>query len=1166
MNVKRKLLQQRAGCMNVFLVILFLFSANVMAVGRAFVFPETVVPDANGIARFSVSVEGVDAPGLRSYAYELDFVDSGVVRLVEGSLATAAFGGDISNFPDKISCSTKLLVTAPQNFDFSTPTVPNFSLQSGQGQMMLDSSGSDGISCAVNKLIDGDTGQYSCGAAGTITGQTGDGVVTEYVCYVGPDVPDGSVVNLNLRKFVNAAGNELTGVVRLDEGGGDFVISDLTSARIVIGDLAVKSDTPTINPVKVQDTTVSGTSTEAAGTIIKLFINGSEVDTHILGTIITTVTVDTDGAWTANFLSGLASGDVVTATATADGETESDQSIAAVFENRAPIADDDGASTNEDTSTIIFVLDGDSDAEDANGIPAGAVNITQPENGTAVVNADRKVTYTPNPDFFGNDSFTYTVEDGDGAVSNIATVSISVVAVNDAPVANDDSGSTAEDTATSIAVLGNDTDEENDTLTIASVTQGSNGSVAINGSNVVYTPNADFFGSDTFTYIANDGVDDSNSAIVQVTISSVNDAPVANDDSGSTAEDTATSIAVLSNDTDVENDSLTIASVTQGTNGSVEIDGSNVVYTPNADFFGSDSFTYIANDGLDDSNVATVLVEVGSDNDAPVAVDDNAGTTEDSAVEIKVLTNDTDTEDLGGIPLGVVDIIAEPAKGTYSVNGGIVTYTPNQDENGDDSFTYQVKDGNGADSNVATVSIVITAINDAPEANDDIVRTNEDTAVDIFVVDNDSDVEDADQKPAGAVRIVDSPVNGELSIDANVITYTPSLNFNGEDGFSYIVKDGNGADSNEAFVTIHVDSVNDDPIIIISAPSNVETGFLVEINASDTKDVEDDTLTFAWVLTTPGGSLATLNNTTISKPVFTPDEPGTYELELTVTDSNNGFSTKTIQIEAADPVIENVGPNAVIIPTATNVLLNSNVELDGSTSSDTDEYPNPELSYFWELLSQPAASNGLTSFDTPLVSLSPDVAGDYIVQLTVSDGELESTAQVTIIAAKVNIPPVASAGDDQIVELGQNVVVDGVNSFDEDGDDVDLTFKWSFVKVPSESNIVNQSLTSPENISTGFMPDVPGEYILKLLVTDLEPESTSDQVSITVNPVQEPVEGDLNDDGAIGLDDYQIFRSTLGKCEGAEGYLFDADYNGDGCINALDYRIWYGFYRYQATN
>src|SRR5205085_258562 len=241
--------------------------------------------------------------------------------------------------------------------------------------------------------------------------------------------------------------------------------------------------------------------------------------------------------------------------------------------------------------------------------------VTGPANGTLTLNANGSFTYTPAVNFNGSDSFTYKANDGN-ADSNVATVTVAVSAVNDAPSAADDSYTTNEDTPLTIAapgVVGNDTDVDGNPLTAILVSAPANGTVTVNANgSFTYTPAANFNGSDSFTYKANDGTIDSNVAIVSISVAAVNDAPAAIGDSYTAIEDTPLTIAspgVLGNDTDVDGNPLTAAVVAQPAHGTVTVnaDGS-FTYTPDANYNGSDSFTYKANDGTADSNVATVTL------------------------------------------------------------------------------------------------------------------------------------------------------------------------------------------------------------------------------------------------------------------------------------------------------------------------------------------------------------------------------------------------------------------------------------------------------------------------------------------------------------------------------------------------------------------------------
>ncbi len=344
---------------------------------------------------------------------------------------------------------------------------------------------------------------------------------------------------------------------------------------------------------------------------------------------------------------------------------------------------------------------------DTDGDPLTAVLDSTTSNGTLALNADGSFSYTPNADFSGTDSFTYFANDGTSN-SNLATVNITVNPATDPPVANDDAYATDEDTPLTVAapgVLGNDTDADGDPLTAVLDSTTSNGTLALNpDGSFSYTPNADFSGTDSFTYFANDGTSNSNLATVTITVNPVNDPPVAVDDAYTTDEDTPLTVAapgVLGNDTDTDGDPLTAVLDSTTSNGTLALnaDGS-FSYTPNADFSGTDSFTYFANDGTSNSNLATANITVNLVNDPPVAVDDAYTTDEDTPLTVAapgVLGNDTDTD---GDPLTAV-LDSTTSNGTLALNAdGSFSYTPNADFSGTDSFTYFANDGT-SNSNLA---------------------------------------------------------------------------------------------------------------------------------------------------------------------------------------------------------------------------------------------------------------------------------------------------------------------------------------------------------------------------------------------------------------------------------------------------------------------------------
>src|SRR5882724_9548537 len=421
--------------------------------------------------------------------------------------------------------------------------------------------------------------------------------------------------------------------------------------------------------------------------------------------------------------------------------------------NDAPVAAADVNTVPEDSGSVSGnVLANDSDVDKSDVLALSAVDGSADNVGTAIegiygtlqLDANGSYSYTPDDSKTAvqalgagetaTDEFSYTVSDGHGGSAN-ATLTITVTGTNDPPVANPDEATTAEDTPVTIAVLGNDTDVDGDPLTVSSASA-LHGTVVINDNGTLtYTPAANYNGPDTISYTANDGTVDSNVATVAVTVTPVNDAPVANADEATTAEDTPVTIAVLANDTDVEHDPLTVTGAT-ALHGTVSInDDGTLTYTPAANYNGPDTISYAIDDGNGGTASSTVAAMVTPVNDPPVAVNDAPVTTaEDTAVTVTVLGNDTDVD---GDPLTVSS--ASALHGTVVINdNGTLTYTPAADYNGPDTISYTANDGT-VDSNVATVAVTVTPVNDAPVAvNDDPVTTAEDTAVIVTVLGNDN--------------------------------------------------------------------------------------------------------------------------------------------------------------------------------------------------------------------------------------------------------------------------------------------------------------------------------------------------------------------------------------------------------------------------------------------
>jgi hypothetical protein len=380
----------------------------------------------------------------------------------------------------------------------------------------------------------------------------------------------------------------------------------------------------------------------------------------------------------------------------------SNNATVTVAVNGAPVATNDFAATEPTLPVTIAVLANDTDI-DGTLVPASVTIVSAPA-GTAVVDAATgSILYTPPTTSIPTDSFTYTVRDNLGAISNVATV---VVAVdNKLPIANADSASTTTGVPVVINVVANDTDADGTIVpnSVLLLTQPANGT-AFNNANgtITYKSAAGFAGTVSFQYRVFDNVHgSSNAAPVTVVVSNI--APTANNDAATTIAGVPVTVNVLANDTDPDSaiNPATVTIAAPPANGTAAVNSATgtITYTPAAGFSGTDTFRYTVNDTFAGvSNQATVTVNMSA---APIAVNDSAITNVAASVVINVLAND-----LVAGPATVT--ITAPSIGTAGVNGttGAVTYTPPATFAGTATFTYRVSVG-GISSNIATVTVKV---------------------------------------------------------------------------------------------------------------------------------------------------------------------------------------------------------------------------------------------------------------------------------------------------------------------------------------------------------------------------------------------------------------------------------------------------------------------------
>ena len=465
--------------------------------------------------------------------------------------------------------------------------------------------------------------------------------------------------------------------------------------------------------------------------------------------------------------------------------------------NQAPKAVADSATAAYGQSVRIDVLSNDSDPDNDT---LTVQSFTNPAHGTVSKDSQNVLTYTPAIGFSGADSFTYTISDGKGHTA-VATVNLIVNAPsNRAPTALADTATTTYGTQVTIQVLSNDTDPDNDLLTLIDNTNGTNGTVSFSDSAITYKPNAGFSGEDSFSYTITDGHGHTAIGQVKVTVGAApNRAPTAVTDTVTTNYGEAITINVLSNDTDPENDTLTVTGNTQASNGTVTRSGNTFTYTPRSGFSGADSFSYTISDGKGNSATGTVNITVGAapvDNKAPIAVNDTISTTMGVPVLVNLLANDSD-------PNGdkiALKTLSNPKNGKlYRMNDSYIFYFPNAGFVGKDSFTYTITDSKGATS-TASVAITVAPANRLPVAKNDVVTAKSGKAVILNVLANDAD-------PDGdALTVLGATVPSHGSIrwqDKKTIIYTPRADYTGWDNFAYTISDGKGG-SALAFVSVWV--------------------------------------------------------------------------------------------------------------------------------------------------------------------------------------------------------------------------------------------------------------------------------------------------------------------------------------------------------------------------
>ncbi|MEF1249668.1 tandem-95 repeat protein, partial [Vibrio owensii] len=569
----------------------------------------------------------------------------------------------------------------------------------------------------------------------------------------------------------------------------------------------------------------------------------------------------------------------------------------------APVAEDDNIQTDEDVSITIDVLANDDD-EDSDSLIIDSATVPEEQGTVAIV--DGELVFTPAEDFNGEATITYVVTDGE--LTDEATVSVTVNPVNDAPVANNDSTATDEDTPVTIDVLLNDTDVDGDTLTIVNASvPAEQGTVEIVDGKLVFTPAENFNGDATISYTVSDGALE-DEAEVSVTVNPLNDAPTTeNAIPSQVLQEDFAEYTINLNDafSDVDNlDSELTFSVSGNSNIQVSIVDGIATITPTADWNGSEELTFTATDlsGLEVSQIVDFTVNAVAD-----IVSDSANIVEDTPTILDVLDNDSFE---GQSPVVTVESGDGPTNGNVVVNDdGTITYTPNQDYNGADEFTYTVTSGGVTET--TTVTLNVTPVNDKPVVENTIadqVLSEDFTPYTIDLNDAFSDVDDADSELTFSVS---GNSNIQVSIVDGIATITPTADWNGSEELTFTATDLSGLEVSQK-VDFTVNAVAD--IVADSADIVEDTPTVLNVLGNDSFEGQSPVVTVESGDGPTNGSVVVNDDGTIT---YTPNQDYNGADEFTYTVTSGGVTettTVTLNVTPVNdkPVVENTIADQVL--------------------------------------------------------------------------------------------------------------------------------------------------------------------------------------------------------------------------------------------------------------
>jgi cellulose biosynthesis protein BcsQ len=640
---------------------------------------------------------------------------------------------------------------------------------------------------------------------------------------------------------------------------------------------------------------------------------------------------------------------------------------------------------------------------------------------------------------------------------------------NSPPVAKPEYISVQEDSPVSITLMASDIDQ--DRLTYHIVTGPSHGKLSGSGSEITYTPESNYSGADSFTFMVNDGAMDSNTVSISLAVEAVNDPPKANHQSVMTRLDRSAFITLTGGD--VDSDKLQYSITAQPEHGSLvfgsDFDRSGeLTYTPDADFTGTDSFTFVLNDGVMDSAPATVSLNM-TPNHVPIADIKSVTTPEDTPVVINLTGTDPDGDTV------VYGVVTVPSHGGLSGTAPNLTYMPNKNFSGPDSFTFKVNDGTD-DSAITTVSIAITPANDPPVANNIDISAMEDMPIPVTLAGTDPDGDPL------TYSILTKPANGILSGTGPNLSYTPNANFNGLDSFTFRVTDGT-LNSIPGTVSLVVNPADDPPVANgdnISVPEDKVSHILLSGS-----DPDGDPLIYSVLRTPNHGKLSgTAPNLT-----YTPDPNFSWLDSFTfrVSDGKADSVPATVMISVTPVNDPPTARDDKIVtqedtPATIDVLVND-TEVDN------------ELLTICEITQGKGGLVAKNDDGTLTYTPNKDFSGTDTFTYTVTDREGEKdTAVVKVIVGTANDPPVITSKP--VTEAMVGVLYSyNVRATDPDKED---TLNYSLVAQPAGMKI--DSMTGLIQWTPMDTQKATHNVFVKVMDSNSTPASVTQEFEVSVNP------------------------------------------------------------------